>query len=76
METIGNSINALREDKNWSRWDLALASGVHEQNIRKYETDGRTPGTEMIEALAKALDVTPNDLMGWSELQPAKAANQ
>jgi transcriptional regulator with XRE-family HTH domain len=47
-----------------SRKQLAEASGLTEAAISRYITGSRTPKTISLSAIAKALDVTSDELLG------------
>lgn len=65
---IGARIKKRREELNMSQEELAkLANYKSRSSINKIERDGRGLPQEKIEAIAKALGVTPSYLMGWEE---------
>lgn len=65
--TIGEKITFLRKQKNMSLEDLAKTVGVKKQTIFKYENGTVTNiPSDKIERIAKALDTTPQSLMGWT----------
>ena len=62
---IGARIKKRREELNMSQEELAkLANYKSRSSINKIERDGRGLPQEKIEAIAKALGVTPSYLMG------------
>ena len=65
---IGTRIFLLRRSLNMTQEELGNKIGVTKATINKYET-GVTPNLKRprIEALAKALEVSPEFLMGWSD---------
>ena len=61
---IGARIKKRREELNMSQEELAkLANYKSRSSINKIERDGRGLSEEKIEAIAKALGVTPSYLM-------------
>ena len=64
--TIGERIKAARERKNISQIELAKLIGSSKQSVYKYEKNIITNiPSNKIEAIAKALNTTPAELMGW-----------
>lgn len=61
---VGERIQILLESRNMSRKQLAEASGLTEAAISRYITGSRTPKTISLSAIAKALDVTSDELLG------------
>ena len=69
MATItGDRIRRCRRSLDMTQEELAKKIGVTKATINKYET-GITPNLKRprIEAIAKALDVSPEYLMCWSD---------
>jgi len=65
---IGERIKRRREELGMTQDELARAAGYKSRSsINKIEIDGRGIPQPKIEALAKALKVTPAYLMGWEE---------
>lgn len=58
-----------RRDLELSQTALAEMAGISPDAVVKYEGGGSVPGSDKVFALALALDVSPNYLMGWSELE-------
>jgi transcriptional regulator with XRE-family HTH domain len=72
--SIGDNIRKFRNAKGISQKELGRISGTSETTVRQYEGEKRTPRIEQIELIAKALDVTPVQLMGtvyWDSKRPA-----
>ncbi|WP_048592055.1 helix-turn-helix domain-containing protein [Clostridium massiliodielmoense] len=67
--TTGKKIKKIRTTKNLTQNELSKLAGISEISIRKYENGERTPKYETILKIAKALDVTINDLMDFGELK-------
>ncbi len=54
---VGKQIRSYRELKGWTQIDLANASGINVNTIRKYELGIRNPKAEQVEKIADALQV-------------------
>ena len=66
--SIGEKIRLRREQLGMSQTELARLSGYKTRSaINKIENDGRNVSQEKINAIARALRVTPSYLMGWEE---------
>lgn len=63
--TTGEKIKQFRINKGLKQSELAEKSGISRISIGYYERNERQPGTEQVERLAAALEVSPVDLMGW-----------
>lgn len=63
--TTGDKIKQFRINKGLKQSELAERSRISRVSIGYYERNERQPGTEQVERLATALDVSPVDLMGW-----------
>lgn len=64
MLTIGQSIIKARTDRNISRRELARQSGVLHTTIRAWEQDVRNPTVLNLWAVADALDMSIDELVG------------
>lgn len=62
-----NRIKELREAKGYTQEDLAQLAGVTGQAISFWETGKRNITTINAEKIAKALNVSPSFLVGWSD---------
>ncbi len=64
--SVGKRIKDIREAKKITQTDLAKAVHISKQTLWKYENDviGNIP-SDVIEAIAKYLCVSPGILMGW-----------
>lgn len=69
---IGEKIREIRKNNNLTQKDLAKLSGIAEITIRKYENNERNPKKEQIEKIAKALKVTPFEIMGYDYWDKSK----
>lgn len=63
---IAEQIKAARIERGLTQADIAAVCGVRENVISAWE-NGRTPHMRNIPALAKALGISPNELLGWDE---------
>lgn len=79
---IGDSIRILRKNKGWTQKKLAIESGIHEVQIRRYENNHSLPRDEQLQKLANALGVE-NDFFtkSWRKKQeypflPCRNMNQ
>jgi transcriptional regulator with XRE-family HTH domain len=62
-ETFGANVRAARTAKDWTQEDLAHATGLAVVQVSRIERGVREVRLTTIARLAKALDVTPNDLL-------------
>lgn len=65
-EFAGN-LRAARARADLSQSEVAEMVGINIGTLQKYESGYMTPGADKLPAIAKALDVTPNVLLGWSK---------
>jgi transcriptional regulator with XRE-family HTH domain len=75
---IGERIRAQRLAKGWVMRELAAALKTNESYVSLVEAGKVVPGSERLAAFARALDVTPNDLLGFERpegeaVEPAAA---
>lgn len=65
---IANKIHKLRKERGLTLDELAERIGTSKQTIHRYEngTIANIPKSK-VENLARALGVTPSELMGWTE---------
>lgn len=64
---VGETIKKTRLLKNMKQADLAEKADISRVAIGNYERNERTPTVDVIERIARALDVDPNYLMDWEE---------
>lgn len=68
MSSVGERIKALRTNLGLSADDLAEKIGKNRATIFRYENgDIESMPLEVLEPIAKALNVHPGVLMGWGE---------
>lgn len=65
---VVNRIGELREAKGWSRPELGRRMGTSGQQVERLEKGWRKLSTQWIDRLAAALDVSPQELIGDSDL--------
>lgn len=65
--SIGNRIRYLRKKKHLTQETLAQLVGCSKITIIRYEQDEFSPGAEILENLAKVLDVSSSYLLGISD---------
>lgn len=66
-EYIGKAIAFFREARKMTQTDLAGATGIRQPNISAYESGRRSPSDENLHAIAKALDVSTNQIKERAE---------
>lgn len=64
-EWFGGRLYELRTAAGMSRKGLAAATGLHEQTLRQYESDGgdTMPGWRAVLSLCRAMNLSPLDFM-------------
>lgn len=68
MASFGERIEALREERGWSRREVARRSGLHEQHLLKIEQGLRKRiESETIISLAQCFGVSTDYLLGLTE---------
>lgn len=60
---FGRAVRRAREAKGLSQEQLAEAARIHRTYLSGVETGTRNPTLEVVERLARALDVTPSRLL-------------
>lgn len=77
MSVVGDNIKKRREALGFSQVDLADAIGETKQTIWKYESGTVTNiPLPKVEAIAKALSCSPNELTGWSAQKDPEVQKQ
>ena len=61
---VGEKIQEILTARKMTQKELANASGLTEAAISRYITGARTPKSISLSAIAKALDVTTDELLG------------
>ncbi|QEG01476.1 anaerobic benzoate catabolism transcriptional regulator [Stieleria maiorica] len=62
-EIVGNSVRELREERGWSQEELGFRSSLHRNYIGGVERGERNIAIVNLAKLAKALGVSPKDLL-------------
>ncbi len=65
MNSIGDRIKKIRQEKNLSLKDLEAISLISASTLQRYETGISKIPIDRLERISKALEVTPSYLMGW-----------
>lgn len=60
---VGHNVRRIREKKGITQEDLALEAGLNRAYIGYIERGERNPSTDTIVKIAKALKVSPKDLI-------------
>jgi len=68
---IGNQIKSLRTEAELSREELSEKMGMSTQSIYSWEQGKTTPRSKALQKLAEIFNVSPEDIMGKSDLQEA-----
>ena len=68
---FGDRLRAIRENRELSQSDLARAAGMQPSAIAHFEADRRKPSFDNVRALAKALNVSADYLLGSNEATTA-----
>jgi transcriptional regulator with XRE-family HTH domain len=63
----GELLRTLREDLWWCQRELAEAAGVGRATVQRLEQEKGSPSRATLNALAKALNVHPDDLLKGDE---------
>ena len=67
METI----RALRQERGWTQYELALKVGVHPQAVYLWESGRRTPQVMQLRKLGKVFERCSDEI----DLHPAEVAD-
>ena len=59
---LGMRIKYLRSLNKWSQEDLALEAGINKNYLSDLERGSRNPTVKILEKIAKALDITLEEL--------------
>src|SRR3984885_8181564 len=73
-EVLGRRLRALRSDRDETLAQTAERAGISPQYLSEVERGRKEPSSEMIAALAGALDVTVADLMAGAAKDLRRAA--
>ena len=73
VDSFGERLRALREASGFTQRELAEAADTSQRMIAYYETHSGTPAGPVLLRLARALKVTPDQLLGLTP-EPRAAA--
>lgn len=62
---FADELKAARARRGMTQQQLADTLGVAEKTVRLYESGTTAPTVGTLKGIAKALDVSPNELLGW-----------
>ncbi|MFA5937800.1 MAG: helix-turn-helix transcriptional regulator [Sinimarinibacterium sp.] len=62
-EALGVNVRRMRQSKGWSQEELCARSGVSQSYVSQVESGLRSVSIDVIDQLASALDVTPDQLL-------------
>lgn len=68
MIVTGRKIRELRHAKNWSQLDLANAANIDQATVSRIEAETKVPRTDTLVAIATALGVSPDVLLGTTTI--------
>ncbi len=71
---IGQNIRDFRKKNNWTQEAFAERLGVTYQSVSRWENGAIYPDLELIPAIAEALSVTVDELLGMSQIEKEKRA--
>ena len=61
------NLREIRKKKGISQLDLATTLGIRQATLSGYECGTIRMNNEMIMRVCFALDITPNELLGWEQ---------
>lgn len=67
MRSIGEQIRFYRTQKGWTQEELGRRILISNSTISLYEKDERPVPADMILTICRALDVSPNTLLGFEQ---------
>lgn len=65
QDALSMRIRIKRVEHSMNQLDLANAADMSQANVSEIESGGRVPRASTLVALCRALDCTPNYLLGW-----------
>jgi transcriptional regulator with XRE-family HTH domain len=63
MSSFGDRLKILRENKGFSKGQLAELIGIHYSQIGRYERNEASPSSDVLKKLANQLEITSDFLM-------------
>ena len=73
---IGENIRAYRKKHDLTQEELAERLGVTYQSVSRWENGATYPDLELLPAIAQALSVTADELLGMPEVEKEKRATE
>ena len=73
---FSDRLKDIRERKNLTQEELANLSGVSARSIQRYESGASRPRVEATEKIAKALNVSVNEILGSDDMLIAQAGEK
>lgn len=67
------TIRALRQERGWSQYELALKVGVHPQAVYLWETGRRTPQVPQMRKLGQVFAMCSDEIALKSSTEPGGA---
>ena len=74
--TIGQTIKLYRKEKNLTQSELAELIGVSTQAISKWETDSGMPDISQLIPLARVLEISTDNILGYTDLEFEKEVTE
>lgn len=74
--TIGQTIKLYRKEKNLTQSELAELIGVSTQAISKWETDSGMPDISQLIPLARVLEISIDNILGYTDLEFEKEVTE
>ena len=73
---FSDRLKDIRESKNLTQEELANLSGVSARSIQRYESGASRPRVEATEKIAKAQNVSVNEILGSDDMLIAQAGEK
>ena len=68
---LGENIKQFRKVRNLTQSELSQEIGIPRSTLQKYESGSiQHVSLDVVESISNALDIQPNDLVGWHGLDP------
>jgi transcriptional regulator with XRE-family HTH domain len=64
LRALGKRVRELRQERGYSQEKLAELANIHENHVRRIEGGTANPSYLVLVKLAKALGVSPGELIG------------
>lgn len=66
MDNLASRLHLVRKNKKFSQQELAKLAQVHFTNVGKYERGEAVPSADVLNRIAKALEISPDFLLNGS----------